>query len=110
MLAKLTSRKFWITIISIIAGILSLLGTDDQIITAVSSIALILVPAIIYIITEGKIDAAALQQIDIEQLAETIQKLFRTTETIGPITVTDDALSAINSACTSLDTSKTTLT
>jgi len=73
MQAKLTSRKFWVAVISIIVGVLGFLGADDNAIQFVSGAGLILIPGIIYIITEGRIDAAALQKIDIEELLETIK-------------------------------------
>jgi len=76
MIEKLTSRKFWVAIISIIAGVLGVLGANDNIIQLVSSAGLILVPAVIYIITEGKIDAAALSSVDADALIEAIKKYF----------------------------------
>lgn len=73
---KLTSRKFWLALISIIVGILGIFGADDNLIQSISSILLILVPAVIYIITEGRIDAAALQHIDLDDLLDSCKKLL----------------------------------
>jgi uncharacterized repeat protein (TIGR02543 family) len=70
---KLSSRKFWVAIISIIAGILGVLGADDDLIKMVSSVGLILIPTIIYIFIEGKIDASALSSVDIEALIKALQ-------------------------------------
>ncbi|MDP4152580.1 MAG: hypothetical protein Q8865_03940 [Bacillota bacterium] len=74
MKVKLTSRKFWIAVISIITGILGVMGAGDNAIQAVSSAGLILIPAITYIIAEGKIDASAASQIDLDALLEVIKK------------------------------------
>lgn len=77
MIQKLTSRKFWIAIISIIVGILGVFGVADSTIETISSLALILVPGIVYIFTEGKVDAAAVaKQIDVESLIKHICKLL----------------------------------
>lgn len=90
MKEKLTSRKFWVAVISIIVGILSVFGADDSLIQLVSSIGLILIPAIIYIITEGKIDAAALRTIDFEQLLAEIKKFLEETDTTEDTTNTTE--------------------
>lgn len=84
MKAKLTSRKFWLAIITIISGIVSLLGFDDSAVKDIVSALLILVPSIVYIFTEGRIDAAALQKIDIDALGKAIVQLMKD---ITPTTV-----------------------
>ncbi|UWG96766.1 hypothetical protein LPY66_18095 [Dehalobacter sp. DCM] len=76
MKEKLTSRKFWIAIITIITGILGVFGVADNTIEMVSSILLILVPGIVYIFTEGKIDASAVTQIDIDSFLEKLKNLL----------------------------------
>lgn len=90
MKEKLTSRKFWVAVISIIVGILGVFGADDSLIQLVSSIGLILIPAIIYIIIEGKIDAAALRTIDFEQLLAEIKKFLEETDTTEDTTNTTE--------------------
>jgi len=90
MKEKLTSRKFWVAVISIIVGILGVFGADDSLIQLVSSIGLILIPAIIYIITEGKIDAVALRTIDFEQLLAEIKKFLEETDTTEDTTNTTE--------------------
>lgn len=57
MKEKLTSRKFWVAIISIITGILGIMNCDDNIIVFVGSALTIIIPTVSYIIIEGKIDA-----------------------------------------------------
>ena len=61
--SKLTSRKFWLTLISVAAGIAQLLGADGNIVSTVSGALLAAVPAIIYVITEGKIDAEGVKKL-----------------------------------------------
>ncbi len=61
--AKLTSRKFWITLVSVIAGIAQLLGADGNLVSTVSGAILAAVPAVIYVITEGKIDAEGVKKL-----------------------------------------------
>lgn len=93
-MSKLTSRKFWIAIITIITGILGVFGVADNTIEMVSSLAMILVPGIVYIFTEGKIDAAAVAQIDIDALLEKLKDIFmsETTETTSGDTTTETSL------------------
>ena len=80
MMQKLTSRKFWLAVISIVTGIMGVLGANDNAIQTVSSVALILIPAVVYIFAEGKVDAAAVQsavqQIDLDALVEAIKEYF----------------------------------
>lgn len=57
--SKLTSRKFWVTLISLLTGIAQLFGADGDAVSTVSGIALSLIPVVIYVISEGRIDAAA---------------------------------------------------
>jgi len=74
MLEKLKSRKFLMALVSVIVGILSLYGVSDNTIAIVPSISLILVPAVVYIITEGKIDAASVAKL-IETATEVMDVL-----------------------------------
>lgn len=61
--SKLTSRKFWITLVSVIAGVAQLLGADGNIVSTVSGALLAAIPAVIYVITEGKIDAEGVKKL-----------------------------------------------
>ena len=53
---KLTSRKFWVTLISLVAGIAQLFGAEGELVDLLSGAALALFPTVAYVITEGKID------------------------------------------------------
>jgi len=81
MKEKLTSRKFWSAMISIITGILLIFGVEESVASLISGAALILVPAIVYIFTEGKVDAAALQQIDVDALLEKFKEYLNAEKT-----------------------------
>ena len=59
---KLTSRKFWISFIAVVSGVAQLFGADDTVTTLIGA-ALMLIPSVIYVITEGKLDAAKLSDV-----------------------------------------------
>lgn len=54
---KLTSRKFWVTAVSLFAGIAQLFGADGELTGLICGSALSLFPVVAYILTEGKLDA-----------------------------------------------------
>ena len=58
MKEKLTSRKFWLSLIPAIAGVAELFGADGGSVELICGALLALVPSVFYVITEGKIDAA----------------------------------------------------
>lgn len=68
MANKLKSRKLWAAIAGIIAGLAMVFGLDEGIITSVAGAIVSVVSVTTYIITEGKIDAAA-----VGQAAENVQ-------------------------------------
>lgn len=65
---KLKSRKLWAAIAGIIAGLAMVFGLDEGIITSVAGAIVSVASVTTYIITEGKIDAAA-----VGQAAENVQ-------------------------------------
>lgn len=75
MLAKLKSRKFLMAFLSTVIGVLTMFGIDDTTVQMVSSIGLIVIPSITYIITEGCLDAAAIKKITstIEEVVDVIK-------------------------------------
>jgi hypothetical protein len=81
MIHKFTSRKFWVAIITIICGILGVFNVADGTIEVIGSMLMILVPGIVYIFAEGKIDAAAVaKQIDIDSFLDQLGELFKDDE------------------------------
>jgi len=61
MKEKLLSRKLWLAVIGAGAGIAIALGAPESIVSVIVGSATALVSVVIYIITEGKVDAAAVQ-------------------------------------------------
>ena len=58
-LQKLTSRKFLAAVAGFVAGLAMAFGLDESIIASVSGAVVSVVSLVTYIVTEGKIDAAA---------------------------------------------------
>ena len=56
---KITSRKFLAALVGIITGLAMIFGLDQNVITTVSGAVMALASVITYIISEGRIDAAA---------------------------------------------------
>ncbi len=61
ILRKLTSRKLWLALAGVATGIAVVLGVDGSEITDVAGAVTALASVITYIITEGKVDAAAVK-------------------------------------------------
>lgn len=60
---KLTSRKLWLALAGVATGIAVILGVDGSEISEVAGTVTALASVITYIITEGRIDAAAVANI-----------------------------------------------
>lgn len=67
---KLSSRKLWAAAAGLVAGLAMVFGLDEGIITTVSGAVVTVASVIIYIVTEGKVDAAA-----VKKAAEEVQKV-----------------------------------
>ena len=63
MIEKLKSRKFWAAIVGVIVGIALAFGVDGDTITTVAGAATTIASVVVYIYTEGKIDAAAVNSV-----------------------------------------------
>lgn len=61
ILKKLTSRKFWAMILGVGLGVGAAFGLDGDKISATAGLVSGIITLITYIITEGKIDAAAIE-------------------------------------------------
>ena len=72
---KLTSRKFWIAVSQIVAGLLIVFNFTDNTATVISGAIVSLSSAVIYIVTEGKIDAASVTQAcqDVQEAVEVVK-------------------------------------
>lgn len=58
---KLTSRKLWAAVAGIVAGLAMVFGLDENTITTVAGAVVSAASVVTYIITEGKVDAAAVE-------------------------------------------------
>ena len=58
---KLTSRKLWAAVAGIVTGLAMVFGLDENVITSVAGAVVSLASVITYIMTEGKVDAAAVK-------------------------------------------------
>lgn len=56
---KLSSRKLWAAIAGVVSGLAIVFGLDENILSSVAGAVVTVASLITYIITEGKIDAAA---------------------------------------------------
>lgn len=71
---KLTSRKFIVTAISAIAGIITLFVGENAVVQIVASALMVVIPTIVYCITEGIVDAKSVSTIT-EAVVDTAEKL-----------------------------------
>lgn len=81
---KFTSRKFIVTAISTIAGIITLFVGENEIVQIIASALMVVVPTIVYCITEGVVDAKSVKTLT-EVAVDTAEKLGATEGTIGVI-------------------------
>lgn len=63
LISKLTSRKFIISVISIISGLLLLFGFDCNTTETISSVLMIILPTVAYCISEGKVDLEKIKSV-----------------------------------------------
>lgn len=72
---KLSSRKLWAAAAGLVAGLAMVFGLDEGIITTVSGAVVTVASVIIYIVTEGKVDAAAVKKAaeDVAKAGEAIE-------------------------------------
>lgn len=83
-LKKLTSRKFIVTAITAIAGIITLIVGDNEVVQIVASALMTIVPTVVYCVTEGIIDAKSVKTIT-EVVADTAEKLGASEEQVEKI-------------------------
>lgn len=62
LIKKLSSRKLWAAVVGIATGLGLVFGLDENIISTVSGAVVALASIITYIVTEGKVDAAAVKE------------------------------------------------
>lgn len=75
VMKKLSSRKLWAAVAGLVAGLAMVFGLDEGIITTVSGAVVTVASVIIYIVTEGRVDAAAVKKAaeDVAKAGEAIE-------------------------------------
>ena len=71
---KLSSRKLWAAVAGVVTGLAMVFGLDENVITSVAGAVVSLTSVITYIVTEGKIDAAAVKSAagDVQEAIEKV--------------------------------------
>lgn len=74
ILKKLSSRKLWAALVGIVTGLSMVFGLDENTISTVAGAVVSVASVITYIITEGKVDAAAVKTAveDVQSATEAI--------------------------------------
>lgn len=83
-LKKLTSRKFIVTAISAIAGVVTLFVGNNEIVQIIASALMVVIPTIVYCITEGVLDSKSIKTIT-ETVVDTAEKLGASKEKVEVI-------------------------
>ena len=94
LIKKLTSRKFIVTAISAIAGIVTLFVGDNEVVQTIASALMIVVPTIVYCIMEGVVDAKSINTIT-EVVADTAEKLGASEEKVDVIEQIGDVVEVL---------------
>lgn len=63
IIKKLTSRKFIVSVITLVAGIVTMIIGHEHEVTTIAGALMSIVPVIVYCFVEGKVDAAAVQTV-----------------------------------------------
>ena len=70
---KFTSRKFILSVLSVISGMAGMIASDNTWLMLCVNVVLIVVPTVIYTITEGRIDKEALLNI-IDKIRDEVEE------------------------------------
>ena len=63
IIKKLTSRKFIVSVITLIAGVVTMIVGHEHEVTTIAGALMSIVPAIVYCIVEGSVDAASVKTV-----------------------------------------------
>ena len=84
LIKKLTSRKFIVTIITAITGIITMIVGESEVVQIISGAAMAIVPTIVYCVMEGLIDAKSIKAVT-EATSEAAEKLGAGAEVVETI-------------------------
>lgn len=91
---KFTSRKFIIAAISALTGVIALIVGDNAAVQTIAGALMIVIPAVVYCITEGRVDAASAAAIT-GAVADAAEKLGADKNTVQSIGKFGDAAQAL---------------
>lgn len=74
IIKKLTSRKFIVAAITLVSGIVTVIVGHEEAVTTIAGALMSIIPAIVYCVTEGRVDAAAVKAVT-DTVSEVVQKL-----------------------------------
>lgn len=94
LLQKLTSRKFILAALTALTGVCTLLFGENAAVQTVMGALMVILPAIVYCITEGKIDAASISQIS-NAITDAAEKLGASKNTLDGLGKIGDAASSM---------------
>lgn len=84
LIKKLTSRKFIVTAITAIAGIITMLAGENAAVQTIAGAAMTILPTVVYCVMEGVIDAKSVKTIT-EAAADAAEKLGADDATVNVI-------------------------
>ena len=87
ILEKITSRKFIVTAITAIAGIITMFIGENEMVQTIAGAAMTIVPTIVYCLMEGVIDAKSIETVT-KATVDAAEKLGvdeKTVDTIGKV-------------------------
>lgn len=74
VLEKLKSRKMWACLIGVAVGVAAMLGVEESTVSTIAGAVTSVLSVMTYIVTEGKIDAAAVKNAA-QQAEDAVQKV-----------------------------------
>lgn len=81
---KITSRKFIVTAIAAIAGVITLFIGENEIVDTIAGMAMTVIPTIVYCLTEGYVDAQSVKTVT-QATADAAEKLGASSQAIDAI-------------------------
>lgn len=84
IIEKLTSRKFIVTVLTAIAGIITALIGENETVQIIMGAAMTIIPTIVYCITEGVLDAKSVKTIA-DATADAAEKLGANEQVVDAI-------------------------
>ena len=88
---KLLSRKLWVAVLGMAGGIAIAFGAPESLVNLIVGAGVALASVIIYIVTEGKIDEAAVQ-LSADFVKQLLAAIAEAKETPATTTVTNNVL------------------